>query len=633
MAKHRSPIAPALLAGLLTFAAGELVAQTPVTAPPVASPTITRIDPLAPVTSVVRGRTYINHGLVGVGRVPAALKDKFGETHGSFSAFAIKPGSWQRLANGAYTATLYTQPDRGYNVAGTTNYVPRFNIFDISFVPTAGGSQDNVRLTLRDTIKFTEADGTPFTSLDPTSTGTGTRAGFPALPQAFNGRLSLDAEGIIVNPDGTLWVSEEYGPYIFKFSAAGVLQSAVRPPAAVIPQRNGADSFASNNPGPGQPAPSPANPVTGRQNNQGMEGLSISPDGRTMFALLQSAARQDGGTGGTGPRQNTRLFVYDLTSGTPSLKAEYVVQLPTFANGTATVVAAQSEVLAVSNTQLLVLARDGNGRGLANPQSNYRRILIYDITGATNLVGTAYDTAGTPIAPGGVLAAGITPASRHELIDLNDSAQLAKFGLRNGAPDDANNLSEKWEALALVPALDLDRPDDWFLLVGNDNDFITSNGFQDGGAYDAGFDNDNMVLVYRLTLPSRLLNLSTRAAVTAGGNPIAGFVVNGARPKAMLIRGVGPSLAAFGVTGAVSNPALTVFNAAGAVVAANDTWGSAPNLADLTAATARAGAFALTTGSEDAALLLTLDPGAYTVQLSGTAGATGTGLIEIYEVP
>ncbi len=586
---------------------------------------------------IVNGRSFLNKGLVGVGRVPAALRDKFGETHGSFSAFAIDRRTWRREADGSYAATLFTQPDRGYNVVGTTNYTPRFNKFTFTFRPSATGSstQNQVALTLLDTIRFTEADGTLFTSYDPTPSGTGSRAGFPPLPQAFNGRLSLDAEGIVINPDGSLWVSDEYGPYVYKFSSTGTLQSVIAPPAAIIPVRASGTSFASNNPPDGQPTPLPAigNPLTGRQNNQGMEGLSISPDGRTLFVLLQSATRQDGGTGGTGPRQNTRLFSYDLTSGTPTLVGEYVVQLPVFSSGSADLVAAQSEMLAINRTQFLVLARDSNGHGLANPQSNFRKLVIYDISRATNIAGGNYDSAANPIAPGGVLAAGITPASRHDFIDLNDATELAKFGLHNGAPDDANNLSEKWEALSLVPSLDPTTPDDWFLFVGNDNDFITANGFQDGGAYDAGFENDNMVLVYRIALPARMLNLSTRAAISATSTPIAGFVVDGTRPKSVLIRGVGPSLAGFGVADAVADPKLTLFNSAGVVIAANDNIGEAANLVDIDDATNRVGAFGIGTTNKDAALLIALDPGAYTVQLSGVGGAVGTGLIEIYEVP
>ena len=596
-------------------------------------------QPVATVT--VNNQTFVNQGLVGVGRMPSDLKDKFGETFGSFSAFTFQPGSWQRNANGSYSGTLFTQPDRGYNAVGTTNYVPRFNKITVAFTPAPAGStaQNQVGLTLADTIKFTESDGTPMTSLDPTSAGTGTRAGLPAMPQAFNGRLALDAEGIVVNADGSIWVSDEYGPYIFRFTADGRLVSAIRPPEAIVPKRNGADSFASNNPGPGQAAPVPADPATGRQNNQGLEGLSVSPDGRTLFALLQSAARQDGGTGGTGPRRHTRLLAYDLSvAGNPTLKGEYVVALPTFQLGTATRVPAQSEMLAINNTQFLVLARDGNGRGIASATSLYRSILVYDISGATNIAGTAYDTTTTPIAPGGVLTAGIVPATSAVLVDMNNAAQLAKFGLNNGPVDNVNTLSEKWEALALVPAFDPGAPNDWFLFVGNDNDFITTNGFQDGAPYAAAFDNDNMVLVYRVTIPTRLANVASRALTGPGQSAhVLGFVVSGARPKAMLVRGVGPALTPFGITNALPDPSLTIFNAAGQSVFTNNDWSTpaagAATAAELATAATRAGAFALSANSRDAALLVQLDPGAYTAVVSDTSGATGVSLVEVHEVP
>ena len=590
-----------------------------------------------PVTVEIGGHLFVNHGLVGVGRIPASTKDKFGETFGSFSAFAFQPGSWTRHADGSYAGTLITQPDRGYNAANTTNYVPRFNKLTVAFTPAIDGAsaQNQVSLTIADTIQYTEADGTPLTSLDPTTTGSGVRPGFPALPQAYNGRICLDAEGIIVNRDGTLWISDEYGPYIYRFAADGTLLSAIRPPEALIPKRDGADSFASNTPGVGQPASSPANPTTGRQNNQGMEGLSLSPDGKTLFALLQSATQQDGGTGGSSAtRFTTRLLAYDLTGETPTLKAEYIVLLPTFELGGNTLVAAQSELLAVSNTQFLVITRDaGNGRGL-EPTSVYRFVNIYDIAGATNIAGTAYDDPGTPIAPGGVLADGIVPAARREFVDLNDAAQLAKFGLHNGPTDDDNNLAEKWEALALAPALDPAAPDDYFLFVGNDNDFLTTQGFQDGGAYDGGVNNDSMVLVYRLTLPGRLVNVSSRAQTGSGDEThITGFVITGAKPKSVLIRGVGPSLTHLGVNSALADPALTVFDRNGQMVEANDNWGDAPNLAALTEATSATGAFALENDSKDAAVLVNLDPGAYTVHVTGADGGTGVSLIEVYETP
>ena len=98
----------------------------------------------------------------------------------------------------------------------------------------------------------------------------------------------------------------------------------------------------------------------------------------------------------------------------------------------------------------------------------------------------------------------------------------------------------------------------------------------------------------------------------------------------MLFRSVGPGLAQFGVTGTLTNPALAVYRGS-AVVADNDDWGGGE---DLAAAFRSVGAFALASpASRDAALLVTLQPGSYTAQLSGVGGTTGVALIEIYEVP
>lgn len=594
-------------------------------------------------TATLNSQIYVNQGLVGVGRIPAATRDIFGETFGSFSGFALDRASWARNSNGSYTGTLYAVPDRGYSVSGTTtNYTPRFNKLSITFAPAPSGAstQDQALVALVDTKKFVEADGSLFTGADATPTGSATRTGFPPLPAAFNGRLSLDPEGIVLNTDGTFWLSDEYGPYVYKFSANGTLLAALRPPEAFIPKRNGADSFSSNSPFLGQPNASPANPTTGRQNNQGLEGISKTPDGRTLFVMLQSATRQDGGNGNNSPRQNTRLLAYDLTTATPSLKAEYVMVLPSYLEGSATRYAACSEILAINNAQILVLARDSSGHGTSNPTSLYRKVVVYDISGATNILGATYDTTATPIAPGGVLASNIVPAVSAELVNLNDSAQLAKFGLTNGPTDSANNLSDKWEAMALAPALDPTTPNDWFLFIGNDNDFNTLDGYQDGTAFNTGMETDSMVLVYRLTIPSRLTYISTLARTGNGNNnngnaPQKGtFVVEGARPKAMLIRGVGPTLANLGYTEGIANPILTLSTAAGNVIATNNSWGSdATKKAEILAATTASSAFPLIDGSNDTAILAMLDPGTYTVDLRASSGTGGLALLEIIEVP
>jgi hypothetical protein len=324
------------------------------------------------------------------------------------------------------------------------------------------------------------------------------------MPQAPNGAVSLDAEAVVLMHDGSFFIGDEYGPYIYHFSAEGRMLSAIRPPEAFIPMRNGKDSFSSNNPGPGEPKVVPANPQTGRQNNQGFEGLSLTPDGKYLVAVLQSATRQDGGDSSQ-TRENSRMLIYDIANPDHArLVHEYVVPLPVFTNAKGMrTVAAQSELLALDNTRFLLLCRDtGNGYGLEGSTSLYRKIEVLDIAGATDIAGSKYDGL-IPVAPGGKLIEGVAPARLTGFIDINDNTQLSKFGLHNGEPNDRNDLYEKWEGMTLLPALDPANPRDYFLFVSNDNDFITQNGFMAGAAYKdpSGADVDTMVLVYRVTLP------------------------------------------------------------------------------------------------------------------------------------
>jgi len=115
---------------------------------------------------------------------------------------------------------------------------------------------------------------------------------------------------------------------------------------------------------------------------------------------------------------------------------------------------------------------------------------------------------------------------------------------------------------------------------------------------------------------------------------IAGFVVaGGSGTKPVLIRGIGPALAQFSVTGVLAQPVLTVFDSSGNAIASNTGWGTSSNSAQLTAAMSATGAFALPAGSADSALLLSLAPGTYTAQVSGLNNSTGTALIEVYELP
>jgi hypothetical protein len=139
--------------------------------------------------------------------------------------------------------------------------------------------------------------------------------------------------------------------------------------------------------------------------------------------------------------------------------------------------------------------------------------------------------------------------------------------------------------------------------------------------------------LYELDANGRTVNLSTRARVRTGeGVLIGGFVVQGPAYKRMLIRAVGPTLAAFGLSDALVDPILTIYSGQ-QVVASNDRWESASNAAAVTAASTTAGAFTLAANSEDAAVLITLAPGAYTVEVKGKGDTEGVALLEIYEVP
>jgi len=130
----------------------------------------------------------------------------------------------------------------------------------------------------------------------------------------------------------------------------------------------------------------------------------------------------------------------------------------------------------------------------------------------------------------------------------------------------------------------------------------------------------------------RLINLSARAA-TGGGlvQFTLGFTIEGHDPVRLLVRGVGPELTRLGVSDALADPRLVLFRGR-EVVSENEDWGDA-RAGDIAAAAAAVGAFALTPGSRDAALLVSLEPGSYTVQLVGRPDAVGPALIELYAVP
>jgi kumamolisin len=133
---------------------------------------------------------------------------------------------------------------------------------------------------------------------------------------------------------------------------------------------------------------------------------------------------------------------------------------------------------------------------------------------------------------------------------------------------------------------------------------------------------------------ARLANISTRAMVGTGGNIlIPGFHISGSGVETLLIRGDGPALAQYGVSGVLAQPTLSVYNSAGTMIASNTGWGTGSGTAQVQSVSAAVGAFALQANSADCALIVSLEPGSYTIQISGAGGTTGVALAEVYEVP
>jgi len=127
------------------------------------------------------------------------------------------------------------------------------------------------------------------------------------------------------------------------------------------------------------------------------------------------------------------------------------------------------------------------------------------------------------------------------------------------------------------------------------------------------------------------VNISVRGSAGGGANVLTvGFVIAGPSSMTLLIRGIGPALATYSVSGALPDPELTIFDVNQNVVGFNDVWGGTEALQ---AAFGAVGAFSLPAASKDSAVMVTLLPGAYTAQVSSVSGTTGIALLEVYEMP
>jgi hypothetical protein len=161
------------------------------------------------------------------------------------------------------------------------------------------------------------------------------------------------------------------------------------------------------------------------------------------------------------------------------------------------------------------------------------------------------------------------------------------------------------------------RPDPILLVAGSGN--ITVNG-RTASSY-VFFNNGEV----------KLANISTRGNVSAGAPLTAGFVITGQGAKTVLIRGIGPSLSIFGVASPCPDTQLLLYSGQ-SVISTNNDWQQNQNVTEIGLATPQVGAFALPAGSRDGVLLVTLEPGAYTVQVAAQGSAGGEALVEVYQV-
>lgn len=210
------------------------------------------VDPAFATTC--NGKNYTYNELAGYGFVPGDARDKLGDTISLGSGIAIS--EWKKLSADKYEGSLYGLPDRGWNTQGTQNYQARIHKFKVTLTlaalaTVASPSPPNVVFEYKDTILLSGPDGQPTTGLDPDQVGGLMYAGFPILPAAtytgdgFGGagaggkRVSVDAEALVLAEDGGFWVSDEYGPHVYKFDKTGRMIAAIAPPNALQPLRNG----------------------------------------------------------------------------------------------------------------------------------------------------------------------------------------------------------------------------------------------------------------------------------------------------------------------------------------------------------------------------------------------------------
>ena len=322
--------------------------------------------------------------------------------------------------------------DRGPG-GGTLSYETRVQRFTLNVNPVTGAISN---FQIAQTIKFTQ-NGIALNGLAPNPTN--------ALGNAF------DPECFVISPrNGNFLVSDEYGPSLYEFDRSGRLVRIFSTPENLIPRNatSGVPNYASDT---GNNA--------GKRANRGFEGLAVSPDGRYVYAMLQSAMLDEGGSSG---RVN-RIIKFDYATGQAIAQYAYTMKRSGQGQGI-------SALVAINDHEFFVLERNNRGIGvgatLATPDKEVYRI---DINGATDVSNIDLDAPGASYVP---------VAKSGPYLDLD----ATRFDLDGDGDDELS--PEKWEGFAIGPRL---GGGVYLLLAGIDNDYSVTQD-NSGTQFDVWFD-------------------------------------------------------------------------------------------------------------------------------------------------